>query len=255
MLHFKINKRNVQQSSTYNSVQYAFEREAFDSIPSLIMHHVGRKIPISVQTGAVIKTPVNRDMPLSYSDVKHESLKKKTKPNNPISPQATIDDHRGDLSKIAAGSVLLTNDHSKSPLFSKPTSPLRVQNSNHSNTDTPSVNTPQPFPLHLPDHDDRNNNSNSNVNTRFYNKDVDLRTTSFKSIEKSNSKVKVDQVGPLPSIKPETQRNVPPKPSRVPSFRKPIIRHDSSQMRKSEEVQANKQIKIQETSNVRLVAH
>ncbi|XP_077865872.1 SH2 domain-containing protein 3C-like [Saccoglossus kowalevskii] len=65
-LHFIINRVVLNPDTTKRRIQYQFERESFDNIPSLIRYYVGNKKVISEATHAVISKPVNRTIPLSY---------------------------------------------------------------------------------------------------------------------------------------------------------------------------------------------
>ncbi|XP_078605327.1 breast cancer anti-estrogen resistance protein 3 homolog isoform X1 [Branchiostoma floridae x Branchiostoma japonicum] len=72
-LHFIINKVVLHPNTTYSRIQYQFEKESFDSIPSLVRFYVGNRKPISEGTGAIIYHPINRTLPLSYTDAKYGS--------------------------------------------------------------------------------------------------------------------------------------------------------------------------------------
>eukprot|EP00057_Strongylocentrotus_purpuratus_P010046 XP_011664520.1 PREDICTED: breast cancer anti-estrogen resistance protein 3 isoform X1 [Strongylocentrotus purpuratus] len=75
-MHFVVNKVVLKAHSPYASVQYQFEKECFDAIPSLIKFYVGNCRPVSQASGAVIQHPVNRTLPLSYTDNKYAATNK-----------------------------------------------------------------------------------------------------------------------------------------------------------------------------------
>ena len=75
-MHFVINKVVYKAHSPYASVQYQFEKECFDTIPSLIKFYVGNCKPVSHASGAVIQRPINRTLPLSYTDSKYAATNK-----------------------------------------------------------------------------------------------------------------------------------------------------------------------------------
>ena len=222
-LHFKINKYHTYQNPhTYSKVQFAFERESFDSIASLMTHHVGRRIPISLHTGAIISTPINRDLPLSYSDVCYASLKRK-KPVNEgnsvlVKSSVMIDD--SSTSQHSGGFVLM---HGLQSL----TTP--------SNRTAKTFDSPQPFPLQLPE--------NGNEVASFSNEikqanDVQPKTTQQpKTAINTNNDDSGDELGPLYFVKQKSTIDVPPKPSRVPSFRRPVIRHTAKSVSQKKSAQ------------------
>ncbi|XP_013411707.1 breast cancer anti-estrogen resistance protein 3 isoform X2 [Lingula anatina] len=74
-LHFVINKHVTQRDSLYSKVQFGFESDLLDSVPDLVRFYVGSKKPVTGNSGAVISTPVNRTMPLSYYDTKYGAVK------------------------------------------------------------------------------------------------------------------------------------------------------------------------------------
>ncbi|XP_077987222.1 breast cancer anti-estrogen resistance protein 3 homolog [Glandiceps talaboti] len=71
VLHFIINRVVINPETTAARVQYQFEKESFDSIPALIRYYVGNRKMISQSSQAVISRPVNRTLPLSYTDAKY----------------------------------------------------------------------------------------------------------------------------------------------------------------------------------------
>ncbi|XP_033643142.1 breast cancer anti-estrogen resistance protein 3-like isoform X2 [Asterias rubens] len=73
-MHFVINRVILQANSPYASVQYQFEKECFDSIPSLVRFYIGNARPISQTSGAVIRQPINRSVPLSFIDSKYAAI-------------------------------------------------------------------------------------------------------------------------------------------------------------------------------------
>ncbi|XP_022100995.1 SH2 domain-containing protein 3C-like isoform X2 [Acanthaster planci] len=73
-MHFVINKVILQADTPYASIQYQFEQECFDSIPSLIRFYIGNAQPVSQTSGAVIQRPVNRSVPLSFIDSKYAAI-------------------------------------------------------------------------------------------------------------------------------------------------------------------------------------
>ncbi|XP_038045958.1 SH2 domain-containing protein 3C-like isoform X2 [Patiria miniata] len=73
-MHFVINRVVLQADTPYASIQYQFERECFDSIPSLIRFYIGNARPISQTSAAVIQRPVNRSVPLSFIDSKYAAI-------------------------------------------------------------------------------------------------------------------------------------------------------------------------------------
>ncbi|XP_076822388.1 breast cancer anti-estrogen resistance protein 3 homolog [Clavelina lepadiformis] len=183
VLHFKINKVILQPSASYSKLQYGFERDSFDSIPALIMFHIGSSAPISDVSGAIIKRPVNRKLPLSYSDSQHSKLEANVLGNKSISESIVANQRNNPF-------PVLENQQS---FMSRPLSQVELNVINHSKV----VDRVGSDPL--------------------------LNTAKRISSETD------DTLGALPKIKKSSQQNsvavVPPKPSRVPSFRRPVIRH------------------------------
>ncbi|XP_063288641.1 SH2 domain-containing protein 3C isoform X1 [Pelobates fuscus] len=70
-LHFKINKVMVKTSDSYTRIQYLFEQESFDNIPSLVRFYVGSRRAVSEQSGALIYCPINRTFPLRYLEASY----------------------------------------------------------------------------------------------------------------------------------------------------------------------------------------
>ncbi|XP_053551885.1 SH2 domain-containing protein 3C isoform X2 [Bombina bombina] len=70
-LHFKINKVMVKTSDSYTRIQYLFEQESFDNIPSLVRFYVGSRRVVSEQSGALIYCPINRTFPLRYLEASY----------------------------------------------------------------------------------------------------------------------------------------------------------------------------------------
>ncbi|XP_033103503.1 breast cancer anti-estrogen resistance protein 3-like isoform X2 [Anneissia japonica] len=70
VLHYVINKTIQQEYTPYAKIQYQLENNVFDSVPALIMFYHGKK-PISRTSNAIIRMPVNRTLPLSYTDSKY----------------------------------------------------------------------------------------------------------------------------------------------------------------------------------------
>ena len=213
MLHFKINQYQVEQGPYFSKVQYAFERETFDSIPSLVMYHVGKSIPISIQTGAIIRNPINRELPLSYSGARYASLRRSMKSNESTnSAQSQASSAAVQNRPPPAGQVLIPNN--PTPLLSRQADSFTSRRENEG-----SLSSPQPFPLQLPIAD---TNISATTQLNF------LSPTS--GSPKRVSDLPEDQLAPLPTQLNKSSSNVPPKPSRVPSFRRPIIRHNSSKV-------------------------
>nr|XP_039269944.1 SH2 domain-containing protein 3C-like [Styela clava] len=79
--HFKINKITVQHTTTYSTTQYCLEQHSFESLPALVHYYVEQKLPVSKRTGVILGQPVNRSVPVSYSDVKYASLRRQPKGN------------------------------------------------------------------------------------------------------------------------------------------------------------------------------
>jgi len=217
-LHFKINETRIEQRASFTRIQYSFERENFDSIPALIMHHVGKNIPISIQTGAIIRKPINRELPLSYSDVRYASLRRSANPNgNPsIVPS--------ELSSMQSRYSLERNASMQNYPFSFNESVSRRIESPTSKHETkPLPVSPQPFPLQLPVTGSKSSTTEQlNLNSPTTN------------LPNHRNKAGEDQLTPLPTQLQKSSSNLPPsKPSRVPSFRRPIIRHTSSKASKT----------------------
>lgn len=70
-LHFKINKVMVKTSDSYTRIQYLFEQESYDNIPSLVRYYVGSRRAVSDQSGALIFCPINRTFPLRYLEASY----------------------------------------------------------------------------------------------------------------------------------------------------------------------------------------
>lgn len=73
-MHFVINKQ-LTGNAAYAKMQYSFETECFDSIPDLVRAYLGGRRAVTIMSGAVIESPINRTMPLSYYDNKYSALK------------------------------------------------------------------------------------------------------------------------------------------------------------------------------------
>lgn len=56
----------LQADTVYESVQYRFEDDGFDTVPDLITYYVGSGKPITVASAAKIQNPRNRQHPLSF---------------------------------------------------------------------------------------------------------------------------------------------------------------------------------------------
>lgn len=237
-MHFKINKITFQQSAAYSKPQYAFEREGFDSIPALIMYHKGNNIPISEQTGAIIQTPINRDLPLSFSDANYASIRRSVKKSGNESSSRTqnssfeINNHRVVSSSHTptGGFVLMQGDH--------PISPNHANNSASSRTTFASEgkNRPNPFPLHIQEDNPHQSLRNS------------VKSVSTSSPEQRQLNQDVGQSS-LSSGQKSSRDHVPPKPSRVASFRRPIIRHNSSRESKNSAAIKKSIIEVQTRSS------
>nr|CAB3225199.1 breast cancer anti-estrogen resistance protein 3-like [Phallusia mammillata] len=299
VLHFKINQTFLTQGALQAKAQYQFERESFDSIPALIMFHFGKSIPISLNTGAVIRRPVNRSVPLSFSDAKYSSLRRQPRSQNgsvkaTISSQPVSYTHSTSLSS----SSLSSESSSSNPDNSDPRLQARYQHRANMSPDhlqrhttdplpvlPPSVSPtahmdyprsprspmtgpaspvtrgsalrsslPKPFPLNLPAQPQNSNDSmlmvsqtgqrplsQVEVHMESHGKPVG-RAGSEPQLSPTKTKAPVvDEVGPLLSMRGASIRGsqtrpdgspggagVPPKPSRVPSFRRPVIRHRGS---------------------------
>ncbi|MGH0138655.1 UNVERIFIED_CONTAM: hypothetical protein FKN15_044980 [Acipenser sinensis] len=72
--HFKINKKVMAMNEAYSRVQYLFERESFDSVPSLVRYYVGNRKPVSGLVGAIIFQPINRSLPLRCLEEKYSTM-------------------------------------------------------------------------------------------------------------------------------------------------------------------------------------
>ncbi|CAL1546498.1 unnamed protein product [Lymnaea stagnalis] len=56
------------------TISYQFEEDAFPTIQQLIVHYQQRGKPVTQVSGAILKTPISRSMPLSYYDTKYGAL-------------------------------------------------------------------------------------------------------------------------------------------------------------------------------------
>lgn len=56
----------LQPDTVYESVQYRFEEDGFDTVPDLITYYVGSGKPVTTVSDAKIRTPRNRQHPLSW---------------------------------------------------------------------------------------------------------------------------------------------------------------------------------------------
>lgn len=294
MLHFKINQTIQQQGALQAKVQFQFERETFDSIPALIMFHFGKSIPISLHTGAVIRRPINRNVPLSFSDAKYSSLRRQPRSQNgsvksTVSSQPVSYAHSTSLSSSSLSSESSSSNpegdlrhhthfqhrpnispdhlqrHTTDPLPGlppsispnhhleqprSPRSPMAGPASPMSRSAPLRSSLPKPFPLNLPQGQDETLTipntgqrplSQMETNVENHGKLVG-RAGSEPQLSPTKSKSpQIDDVGPLPIMRGASTRNsrtrtdgpsggasVPPKPSRVPSFRRPVIRHRST---------------------------
>ena len=74
-LHFMVNALVGDCApGSLPSISYQFEEESFSSIQELIQHYLTRQKPVTLASGAVLRHPVARCMPLSYYDSKYGSL-------------------------------------------------------------------------------------------------------------------------------------------------------------------------------------
>uniref|UniRef100_A0A3B5LF49 Uncharacterized protein n=1 Tax=Xiphophorus couchianus TaxID=32473 RepID=A0A3B5LF49_9TELE len=69
--HFKISKKMVILNEAYSRVEYLLDKEGFDSVPALIRYYVGNRKPVSQVVGAIIFQPINRAFPLRYLEEKY----------------------------------------------------------------------------------------------------------------------------------------------------------------------------------------
>jgi len=168
-LHFRISRFKEEKSRAYSSVKYRIEDESFDSIAALVMHHVGNSAPISEASGAIIRFPVNRKLPLSFSEHKYASLKRK--PRQFITKTDSKLAHSNSMSSASLSS------------YSSSTSPEHVKRA-----------------------------AGSVLMSPFMSTDPDI----------------IDAIV-TPSTSNQKKKNIPPKPSRVPTFRspnQPMVTHD-----------------------------
>ncbi|KAL8562845.1 hypothetical protein ACOMHN_004537 [Nucella lapillus] len=74
-LHFMVNALVGDCApGSLPTISYQFEEEAFYSIQELIQFYLTWHKPVTLASGAVLKTPVSRSMPLSYYDSKYGTL-------------------------------------------------------------------------------------------------------------------------------------------------------------------------------------
>lgn len=74
-IHFVINKHVITSHTSTPHIQYSFESGNFDTIPALIIYHVGSCRPITASSGAIISGPINRTVPLNISKTNGDSTK------------------------------------------------------------------------------------------------------------------------------------------------------------------------------------
>ena len=63
-LHFIIHEQFTRTSEDEHLVQYYFDGDLFSDIPSLIDHYHTTRQPITRTSGAIIKEPIKRELPL-----------------------------------------------------------------------------------------------------------------------------------------------------------------------------------------------
>ncbi|XP_073987360.1 breast cancer anti-estrogen resistance protein 3 homolog isoform X2 [Rhodnius prolixus] len=85
-LHFVINKVVIQPDTVYETVQYQFEDEPFDTVPDLITYYVGSGKSITTASRARIQYPCNRMFPLSFYATKYGLHSQATSPLPRSSP-------------------------------------------------------------------------------------------------------------------------------------------------------------------------
>ena len=74
-LHFMVNALVGDCApGSLPTISYQFEEESFGSIQELIQFYLTRQKPVTLASGAVLRNPVARSMPLSYYDSKYGSL-------------------------------------------------------------------------------------------------------------------------------------------------------------------------------------
>nr|XP_040576962.1 breast cancer anti-estrogen resistance protein 3 homolog isoform X1 [Lepeophtheirus salmonis] len=81
ILHFRMNRLVLHAHTSQETVCYRFEEEAFPTIPDLISYYVSNKKPVSLLSGAVIKAPRARKVPLGHystSQIQKQLQKLKT---------------------------------------------------------------------------------------------------------------------------------------------------------------------------------
>lgn len=75
-LHFMVNALVGDCApGSLPSISYQFEEERFGSIQELIQSYMTRQKPVTLASGAVLRNPVARSMPLSYYDSKYGFLR------------------------------------------------------------------------------------------------------------------------------------------------------------------------------------
>ncbi|XP_070176188.1 breast cancer anti-estrogen resistance protein 3 homolog isoform X2 [Littorina saxatilis] len=73
-LHFMVNALVGDCApGSLPTISYQFEEDSFGSIQELIQFYLSRQKPVTQASGAVLKNPVSRSMPLSYYDSKYGS--------------------------------------------------------------------------------------------------------------------------------------------------------------------------------------
>ncbi|XP_075032607.1 breast cancer anti-estrogen resistance protein 3 homolog [Mixophyes fleayi] len=75
VLHFKIIAVTLRPRRGISRILYQLEQDQFDNIPALVRSYVGDKKTVSESSGAVIVRPINRTVPLSVVQERHNSQK------------------------------------------------------------------------------------------------------------------------------------------------------------------------------------
>ena len=74
-LHFMVNKKVVNEGTPTARTQYLFEEDFFCNLPDLVNFHVTHKKPISLTSGAVISSSVNRFSPKEFFDIRPSAMR------------------------------------------------------------------------------------------------------------------------------------------------------------------------------------
>nr|BAA24828.1 HrSH2 [Halocynthia roretzi] len=140
--HFKINKKTMPKvSSVFDSAILVWRMTISIPFPLSVYYHVGKKIPVSKKSGVILSQPVNRDIPISYSEVKYASLKRTHKNKTPTK-HWNNNNNNSPTGREASSSPHLSTSLSSSPSSSASSLEYHDRNGHYFGPRTPSPQQP-----------------------------------------------------------------------------------------------------------------